>query len=135
MMQTLKRGVLVLGLTAMTACEDTTDPQPNPCDITPASCAATLSADITTSRTLYADTVYTLSSYVHVTGNGTVLTIEPGTTIRGALGSALFILPGARINANGTAAAPIVLTSDQPVNSRRPGDWGGLIIVGRGIIN
>ena len=135
MMQNLKRSVLALGLVAMTACEDTTDPQPNPCDITPASCAATLSADITTSRTLYADTVYTLSSYVHVTGNGTVLTIEPGTTIRGALGSALFILPGARINANGTAAAPIVLTSDQPVNSRRPGDWGGLIIVGRGIIN
>ncbi len=126
---------LSLGLVALAACSDTTDPVPNPCDVTPASCAATLSADVTTSRTLFSDTVYTLSSYVHVTGTGTVLTIQPGTVIKGTTGSALFILPGARIEANGTAVAPIVMTSDQAVGSRKPGDWGGLILVGSGIIN
>lgn len=122
-------------LAVLAACSDGTDPVINPCAANPASCSATLSGDITASRTLSADTVYTLGSYVHVTGAGTVLTIEPGTVIKGQTGSALFILPGARINANGTADKPIVFTSDQAVGSRKPGDWGGLIIVGRGVIN
>ena len=115
---------------------DSTDPlPPNPCEVTPGSCAAVLNQDITASRTLHSDTVYTLGSYVHVTGNGTVLTIEPGTTIKGTISSALFILQGARIDAQGTATQPIVLTSDQAVGSRKPGDWGGLILVGKGVIN
>lgn len=129
------RYIALLGLVTMAAC-DTTDPEPpNPCDVDPASCAATLNADITASRTLYADTVYTLSEFVHVTGTGTVLTIEPGTRIEGTPGSALFILQGAQINANGTAAAPIVFTSSESATNRRPGDWGGLVIVGQGQIN
>lgn len=135
MLPSSSRTAVLLTLAALTACENGTDPDPDPCDVNPASCAATLSADITSSRTLFADTVYTLASYVHVTGNGTVLTIQPGTVIRGTTGSALFILPGARIDADGTASDPIVLTSDQPEGQRKPGDWGGLIIVGRGIIN
>jgi hypothetical protein len=134
-MNPVHRYTTLLALVTIGACENATDPQPNPCDVNPASCAATLNADITANRTLYADTVYTLSSFVHVTGNGTVLTIEPGTVIRGTPGSALFILQGAQINASGTADAPIVFTSSQPGNSRRPGDWGGLIIVGQGEIN
>ena len=125
---------LALALVVAAAC-DTTDPEPNPCDVNPASCTAGLGADITTSRTLYADTVYNLTSFVHVTGAGTVLTIEPGTVIKGTVGSALFVLPGARIEANGTATAPIVFTSDQPAGSRKPGDWGGLILVGSAQIN
>lgn len=125
---------LAFGLAVLTACEDDAT-APDPCDANPASCAATINADITASRTLRADTVYTLDAYVHVTGAGTVLTIEPGTVIRGTAQSALFILPGARIEANGTADAPIVLTSNEAPGSRRPGDWGGLILVGRGIIN
>ena len=129
------RYIALLGIVTMAACDATNPEAPNPCDVTPASCAATLNADITASRTLYADTVYTLSSFVHVTGSGTVLTIEPGTVIEGTPGSALFILQGAQIDANGTAAAPIVFTSNQPANNRKPGDWGGLIIVGQGQIN
>jgi hypothetical protein len=98
---------------------------------------ATISADITSDRTLFSDTVYTLSGFIHVT-NGATLTIQPGTKILGdfnTLGSSLFIMRGARIRAMGTAAAPIVFTSSQPVGSRRPGDWGGLIIVGNAQIN
>lgn len=132
---TLARNLsFALGLVLVGACNDSTDPPVNPCAAAGA-CAAQISADITTSRTLRKDTVYTLTSFVHVTGNGTVLTIEPGTVIKGALNSALFILQGAQINAAGTAAEPIVFTSDQPVGQRKPGDWGGLILVGRGIIN
>lgn len=132
---TLARNLsFALGLAVIAACNDSTDPPLNPC-ATAGACAAQISADITTSRTLRKDTVYTLTGFVHVTGNGTVLTIEPGTVIKGALNSALFILQGAQINAAGTAAEPIVFTSDQPVGQRKPGDWGGLILVGRGIIN
>jgi hypothetical protein len=126
---------LALCAIVLAACDDATEPTPNPCLVTPGSCTAQLNADITASRTLHSDTVYSLTSYVHVTGTGTVLTIEPGTVIEGSTGSALFVLRGAQIQANGTAAAPIVFTSDQPVGSRKPGDWGGLIIVGNGLIN
>lgn len=98
---------------------------------------ATISADITADRTLYADTLYTVSGFVHV-ANGATLTIEPGTVIHGdynTLGSSLFILRGARIMAVGTETAPIVFTSSQPVGQRQPGDWGGLILVGNAPIN
>ncbi len=98
---------------------------------------ATITGDITASRTLFADTVYTISGFVHV-ANGATLTIQPGTRIVGnynVLGSSLFILRGARIMAVGTANAPIVFTSQQPVGSRKPGDWGGLIIVGNAPIS
>ena len=94
--------------------------------------AATISLDVTASRTLYADTAYTISGFVHVL-NGATLTIQPGTIIKGdynVLGSSLLIMRGAKINAVGTAAAPIVFTSSRPAGQRQPGDWGGLIIVG-----
>jgi hypothetical protein len=98
---------------------------------------AVINADITSDRTLYADTLYTLSGFIHV-ANGATLTIEPGTVIQGdydVLGSSLFVLRGARIIADGTAAEPIVFTSSRPVGQRQPGDWGGLLIIGNGIVN
>ncbi len=94
--------------------------------------SADITTDITADRTLYADTVYTLKGFIHV-ANGATLTIKPGTKILGdfnTLGSSLFILRGAKINAVGTADAPIVFTSSRAAGSRQPGDWGGLIIVG-----
>jgi hypothetical protein len=97
----------------------------------------TLTGSITSSITLSADTLYVLSGYVKV-ASGATITIEPGTTIVGdtaVLGSSLWILRGAQIDAQGTAEAPIVFTSGKPEGSRAPGDWGGLLIVGNGIIN
>jgi len=116
----------------LAACGDDngTGPTPGPEE-------AVINADITSDRTLYADTVYTISGFVHV-ANGATLTIEPGTVIQGdydVLGSSLFVLRGASIEANGTAADPIVFTSSRPIGQRQAGDWGGLIIVGNGIIN
>ena len=96
------------------------------------SLAATINADITASRTLYADTAYTLSGFIHV-ANGAILTIQPGTIIKGdfnVVGSALMIMKGAKIQAVGTAAAPIVFTSSRTAGQRQPGDWGGLLLVG-----
>ncbi len=98
---------------------------------------AVISGDITASRTLSSDTVYVLSGYVKVK-NGAVLTIQPGTKIVGdttVTGSSLWILRGSKINANGTQAQPIVFTSQRSPGNRSPGDWGGLIIIGNGIIN
>lgn len=101
------------------------------------SSSKTISADITANRTLFADTVYTLSGFIHV-ANGATLTIQPGTRILGdfdKLGSSLFIMRGAKIQAVGTAALPIVFTSNRPAAQRQPGDWGGLIIIGNALIN
>src|SRR5262245_48617265 len=97
----------------------------------------TLTGDITADQTLSADTLYVLSGYVKV-NSGATLTIPAGTTIVGDTavpGSSLFILRGAQIDAQGTATDPIVFTSMQPEGSRSPGDWGGVVIVGNGIIN
>lgn len=96
-----------------------------------------VTTDITTNTRWYADTTYTLKGFIHV-ANGATLTIEPGTVIKGdfaTLGASLFVLRGARINAVGRADAPIVFTSSQAVGQRKPGDWGGLIIVGNAPIS
>jgi len=98
---------------------------------------STLTADITSNRTLHADTTYVLSGFIKV-ANGATLTIEPGTKIVGDFnipGSSLFVLRGSRIMADGTAENPIVFTSQRAEGQRQPGDWGGLIIIGNGIIS
>jgi hypothetical protein len=124
--------LLSISLAAATACKD--DAITGPCTM---NCNANLSSNITANRTLHSDTVYKLSGYVKVS-NGATLTIEPGTKIVGdsmVTGSSLWILRGAKIDANGTAAAPIVFTSARSAGNRKAGDWGGIIIVGNGIIN
>ena len=75
---------------------------------------------------------YTLKGWVYV-GAGSTLTIEPGTIIKGdkATMAALIVEPGAKLIAQGTPELPIVFTSAQPAGSRKPGDWGGLIICGK----
>ncbi len=103
----------------------------------PGSGTVEVSTDITTNTTWTATNTYLLKGFIHV-ANGATLTIEPGTVIQGdfnTLGSSLFVLRGSKIIANGTATQPIVFTSSQPVGQRQAGDWGGLILVGNGIIN
>lgn len=93
-----------------------------------------LEADIVRDRTLTPDTLYRLATFVHVKAPAT-LRILAGTRIEGLPGSALFIERGAKIDAQGTASAPIVLTSAQPEGQRQPGDWGGLVVIGNARIN
>jgi hypothetical protein len=126
----------LLATTTLAACGDNdtpTQPTPNP----GGSGNAVLSGSIAANRTLSADTVYTLRGFVYV-NSGATLTIPAGTRIVGdttALGSALFVLRGARIVANGTASAPVVFTSARTPGNRSPGDWGGLVIVGNARAN
>jgi hypothetical protein len=86
--------------------------------------------------TLTRDTYWVLRGAVFI-AEPARLTIESGTTIIGetATRGTLVIERGAQILANGTAAQPIVMTSDQRVGQRGRGDWGGLVINGRAPIN
>lgn len=96
-----------------------------------------VTANIVSDTRWTADKTWILKGFIKV-GNGATLTIDKGTRIVGdyeTLGSSLFVMRGARIVAEGTADEPIVFTSERPVGQRQPGDWGGLIIVGNGIIN
>jgi hypothetical protein len=96
----------------------------------------TISGNITTSTTWTKSSVYLLTGFVRVQ-SGATLTIEPGTVIRGdkATTGALIIEPGAKLIANGTAANPIVFTSNQDPGSRTYGDWGGVVLVGNAPVN
>lgn len=75
---------------------------------------------------------YLMKGWIYV-ADGSVLTIEPGTVIKGDKDTkaSLIIEPGAKIIAEGTASEPIVFTSNQPAGQRKPGDWGGLILCGK----
>lgn len=66
---------------------------------------------------------------------GAVLKIKAGTRIFGTPGSFLVIERGARIVAKGKADKPIVFTSSKNAGERRPGDWGGLLILGAAPVN
>ncbi|RYY20051.1 MAG: hypothetical protein EOO36_04335 [Cytophagaceae bacterium] len=91
---------------------------------------------ITANTTWSATNQYLLKGYVYVR-SGATLTIEPGTIIKGDKDTkgALIIEPGAKIMAMGTAARPIVFTSNQPKGARNYGDWGGVIIAGNAPVN
>ncbi len=93
------------------------------------------------------DTVYVLDGFVFVDTSIT-LRIQAGTVIQAKAGlqlnaSALIITRGAKIEALGTAAEPIVFTfeGDDGNNNavtgaqNNRGKWGGLIILGDAIIN
>ena len=67
--------------------------------------------------------------------SGTVLKIKAGTRIFGTPGSFLAIERGAKIVAKGKANRPIVFTSSKENGERRPGDWGGLLILGGAPVN
>ena len=97
-----------------------------------------LSGTISSSRTLNANRRWLLSGGVFVS-NGATLTIEAGTRIYAANDATtpfLSIQRGGRINAVGTASAPIVLTTIKTVTGGAArGDWGGLVLNGFASIN
>jgi hypothetical protein len=98
----------------------------------------TISSNITTNTTWTSGNVYKLVGNISVTP-GNTLTIQPGTIIRGdkASKACLIITAGAKIDAQGTVTQPIVFTSneDPSGNGRAPADWGGVVLLGNGIIN
>lgn len=115
-------------------------------------------ADITLPRIIDSSTVWTadntyfLDGYTFVvTPSGasekTVLTIEPGTVIKGIQtstegneASALVITAGAMIHAEGTPTHPIIFTSELDdlngsLTHEDPQLWGGLVVLGNASIN
>ena len=79
---------------------------------------------------------YSLVGEVYVTNNAT-LTIEPGTIIRASTDeySTLIITKGSKIVAEGLPNNPIIFTSSKSAKERKPGDWGGIYILGNAPIN
>lgn len=97
-----------------------------------------LSGNITSSRTLVSSRRWLLSGGVFV-NNGATLTIEAGTQLFAADDATtpfLSVQRGGRINAVGTAAAPIVFTTIKTITGGADrGAWGGIILNGFARIN
>jgi len=93
----------------------------------------TVSTSITSNTTWTANNVYLIQGLIYVE-NGATLTIEAGTVIRGdasVANSSLVVARGGKVLALGTSCNPIVFTSSKAAGSRAPGDWGGVILLGR----
>ena len=109
-----------------TSCSSDEDPVNNPGD--GGEDTYVLDSDITENVTLETGKTYTLNGGVHVK-SGATLTIQPGVTIVAQHDETvdyILIEQGAKIDAQGTAAQPIVMTSEK----REAGAWGGLHICG-----
>ncbi len=91
---------------------------------------------ISTSKTLFPNITYVLTGKTYV-ASGATLTINAGTRIEGVYNSnpknasALVVTKGGKIMANGTAAAPIIMTAQNGTK----GGWGGLVLLGRATVN
>ncbi|GGX08316.1 hypothetical protein [Aquimarina muelleri] len=92
---------------------------------------ADLKGNVTGNITLAASEDWVLTGPLTVK-SGSTLTIEAGTTIKAKAGVTdvyLAVEQGAKIEAEGTASAPIKFTSN--ASNPRPGDWGGIVIAGK----
>lgn len=94
-----------------------------------------LAGDITTCTQLTADRTWIIDGLVAV--KGTTLKIDAGTTLAGREGtgaatSYMVVDKGAKIMAEGTAAQPIIFTSEIAANggASAVGQWGGLTLIG-----
>lgn len=96
----------------------------------------------TTDRTLSKDTIYTIVGF-YLIQPGTKLVIPAGTRLEGDFESkgAIITVRGTatrasgQIIADGTAAEPIIFTSERPVGQRARGDWGGIVLSGLADLN
>lgn len=120
---------LVAGMALFTtACSSDDDPAANTGNGNGTEESYVLDKDITENVTLETGKNYTLNGGIHVKA-GATLTIQPGVTITAKHdGTVDYILveQGAKIDAQGTASQPIVMTSEKT----EAGAWGGLHICG-----
>ena len=114
-----------------------------------------VSTNITINTVWTANNVYELAGRITVT-NGATLFIEPGTIIKGQVGtganaSALLVARGGKLVATGTATLPIIFTSvadeitpeqvqngnfiSPNLDANTSGLWGGLIVLGKAPIS
>lgn len=120
---------LIAGMALFTtACSSDDDPAANTGNGDDTEESYVLDKDITENVTLETGKNYTLNGGIHVKA-GATLTIQPGVTITAKHdGTVDYILveQGAKIDAQGTASQPIVMTSEK----KEAGAWGGLHICG-----
>lgn len=116
---------LAASMTLFTACTDNNEPgngdggEDNKYELT---------KDIESDTELEVGKTYTLSGGIHVK-NGATLKIPAGVTIiakHDDVVDYILIEQGAKIDAQGTASNPIVMTSEK----KEPGAWGGIHICG-----
>jgi len=129
----MKKLLTILLALGLFSCEKNLGGEEDPINVPT---TTTLTGNINTTTTLTSDKVWTLKGYVYVT-DGAKLIIQPGTTIVSDVAEkgALCIERGSQIIAEGTQSKPIVFTSGRPEGQRTPGDWGGIVILGRAKTN
>lgn len=125
--------VIALAIIAFASCSSDSTPS-NGVDTEKVGLIGTIlyGGDINEDITLKAGQTYTITKGVHIK-SGHTLTIEEGVTLVADADvlSYLLIEKGAKIEAVGTANAPIVMTASKEI----PGAWGGLMICGNATIN
>ncbi|WP_405370443.1 MULTISPECIES: hypothetical protein [unclassified Nonlabens] len=140
-MKKLFISMLAIAAFTITSCDSDDDTVVSGPDLSDNVITGVISSD----KTLTNDRMWELQGRTTVE-SGAVLTIEPGTIIKGLQGqganaSVLIIARGASIQANGTAASPIVFTSvadditlgqtaGSNLTENDRGLWGGLIVLG-----
>lgn len=79
---------------------------------------------------------YWLKGYVYVNNRAT-LTLAAGSVILSDTISkgALIVERNSKLYAEGTATEPIVFTSGKAPGARKPGDWGGIVLLGNAPTN
>ena len=129
----MRKLLVLLAIIALSSCKKELGGDEGPINVPS---TTTLSGNINTTTTLTSDKTWTLKGYVYVT-DGAKLIIQPGTTIISDIAEkgALCIERGAQIIAEGTATKPIIFTSGKNIGERSPGDWGGIVILGRAKTN
>ena len=136
--------LLTFALFAFNACSDDDDPAPAPVPVDPDPVSETINVTgmLSGANTWTSNNTYILNQKV-VVDAGATLTIEAGTVIKGSAGagslaSALVVARDGQIFANGTADAPIIMTSVadnldgnlDPSSPDTQGLWGGLLVLG-----
>ena len=134
--------LLTFALFAFNAGSDDDDPAPAPVPVDPVSETINVTGMLSGANTWTSNNTYILNQKV-VVDAGATLTIEAGTVIKGSAGagslaSALVVARGGQIFANGTADAPIIMTSVadnldgnlDPSSPDTQGLWGGLLVLG-----
>jgi hypothetical protein len=117
--------ISIAGMMGLTSCEPKT--------IEPIEETATLSGELSSNLILESGKTYKLSGGYHVKA-GATLTIQEGVNIVAIddnIVDYILIEQGAKIDAQGTATNPIVMTSEK----KEYGAWGGLHICGKAPIN
>lgn len=124
---------LVAGMSVLTACSNDNNNGDNNGNGNEIENGTTLKGTITSDVTLAAGNTYKLSGE-YIVEDGATLNIEAGVkiiSIYDDIVDYILVKQGGKINAVGTASAPIVMTSEK----EEPGAWGGIHICGKAHTN